>query len=167
MNRARHYSFLTGYERDNESGLDYAQSRYYSSTQGRFTSVDPENASANPIDPQSWNAYAYAPNNPLKYTDPDGRRFRVCDQDGKNCVNLSDEDFYKARREDERNGNTYTGNKDFYESGGVYVDGNLYYTCESRVEGADQQGVVELSLWNNNSLNSICWSAPSTITSPA
>ncbi len=32
---------------------------------------------------------------------------------------------------------------------------------------ADRQGVVELSLWNNNSSNSICWSAISTITSPA
>ena len=29
------------YERDNETELDYAQARYYSSTQGRFTSVDP------------------------------------------------------------------------------------------------------------------------------
>src|SRR5712692_6897377 len=30
-------------ERDNETGLDYSVNRYYSSTQGRFTSVDPEN----------------------------------------------------------------------------------------------------------------------------
>ncbi|HEX7958118.1 MAG TPA: LamG-like jellyroll fold domain-containing protein, partial [Pyrinomonadaceae bacterium] len=29
---------LTGYERDNETGLDYAQARYYASSQGRFTS---------------------------------------------------------------------------------------------------------------------------------
>jgi RHS repeat-associated protein len=35
---------FTGYERDNETGetgLDYAQARYYSSVQGRFTSSDP------------------------------------------------------------------------------------------------------------------------------
>lgn len=32
---------FTGYERDAESGLDYAQARYYSNLQGRFTSVDP------------------------------------------------------------------------------------------------------------------------------
>ena len=31
----------TGYERDDESGLDYAQARYYNSNHGRFTSVDP------------------------------------------------------------------------------------------------------------------------------
>ena len=80
---------FTGYERDNETGLDYAQARYYSSTQGRFTSVDPFNpilnkqASANPraagsefivwiSKPQRWNRYTYALNNPLRYLDQDG-----------------------------------------------------------------------------------------------
>jgi len=37
---------FTGYERDYSSGLDYAQARYYSSIQGRFTSVDPLLSSA-------------------------------------------------------------------------------------------------------------------------
>ena len=37
---------FTGYERDGESGLDYAQARYYSSAMGRFTGADPENAGA-------------------------------------------------------------------------------------------------------------------------
>ena len=36
----------TGYERDDESGLDYAQARYYNSQHGRFTSIDPLTASA-------------------------------------------------------------------------------------------------------------------------
>ena len=31
----------TGYEKDDESGLDFAQARYYNSSHGRFTSVDP------------------------------------------------------------------------------------------------------------------------------
>ena len=31
---------FTGYERDTETGLDFAQARYYSNTQGRFTSPD-------------------------------------------------------------------------------------------------------------------------------
>jgi RHS repeat-associated protein len=64
-------------ERDDETGLDYAQARYYSSTQGRFTSVDPGNFQAmrDLHDPQSWNAYAYVNNNPLGRTDPDGRGF--------------------------------------------------------------------------------------------
>ena len=32
---------FTGYERDTESGLDYAHARYYANMQGRFTSSDP------------------------------------------------------------------------------------------------------------------------------
>jgi len=31
---------FTGYEKDNESGLDFAQAWYYSSAHGRFTSAD-------------------------------------------------------------------------------------------------------------------------------
>jgi RHS repeat-associated protein len=61
-------------ERDNETGLDYFLARYYSSTQGRFTSPDPLSApaSAHPNLPQSWNLYTYVLNNPLKLVDPDG-----------------------------------------------------------------------------------------------
>ncbi|MGB5013812.1 MAG: hypothetical protein WBO68_07245, partial [Pyrinomonadaceae bacterium] len=32
---------FTGYERDNESELDFAQNRYYNSGHGRFTTTDP------------------------------------------------------------------------------------------------------------------------------
>jgi RHS repeat-associated protein len=60
------------YERDYETGLDYAQARYYSSTQGRFTSPDPLLASARPASPKTWNRYAYCGNNPLIYVDPSG-----------------------------------------------------------------------------------------------
>jgi RHS repeat-associated protein len=59
-------------ERDNETGLDYFINRYYSATQGRFTSVDPLMASGLAVDPQSWNRYAHVNNNPLRYTDEDG-----------------------------------------------------------------------------------------------
>lgn len=60
------------YERDDETGLDYAQARYYSSTQGRFTSPDPTLLSVNGFNPQSWNRYTYVLNNPLLYVDPLG-----------------------------------------------------------------------------------------------
>jgi RHS repeat-associated protein len=62
-------------ERDTETGLDYFLARYCSNLQGRFTSVDPDNAQArnNLSDPQGWNAYAYVGNKPLTKTDPDGR----------------------------------------------------------------------------------------------
>ncbi len=63
---------FTGYERDQETGLDFAQARYFSSAQGRFTAIDPLLASGSPGGPQSWNRYSYALNNPLRYTDPTG-----------------------------------------------------------------------------------------------
>lgn len=57
-------------ERDNETGLDYFISRYYSSVQGRFTSADALLGKRR--DPQSLNRYAYVLNNPLKFIDPLG-----------------------------------------------------------------------------------------------
>jgi hypothetical protein len=46
--------------------------RYYSSSLGRFMAVDPSSESIVLTDPQSWNRYAYAANNPMRYVDPDG-----------------------------------------------------------------------------------------------
>lgn len=63
---------FTTYERDTETGLDFAQARYYSSKHGRFTSVDPLMASASAVAPQTWNRYAYVGNNPLNIIDPTG-----------------------------------------------------------------------------------------------
>jgi RHS repeat-associated protein len=63
---------FTSKERDSESGLDYFGARYYSSTTGRFTGVDPLMGSADVAMPQTWNRYAYALNNPMNIIDPDG-----------------------------------------------------------------------------------------------
>ncbi len=66
---------FTGKERgdaDGEFGLDYFGARYYSGAQGRFTGPDPLLASAKLTNPQSWNRYSYAFNNPLRFTDPTG-----------------------------------------------------------------------------------------------
>jgi len=66
---------FTGYERDGESGLDFAQARYYNSKVGRFTTTDPiffQTMMA--IDPQRFNLYGYGRNNPLKWVDPEGER---------------------------------------------------------------------------------------------
>lgn len=60
------------YERDSVTGLDFVQARYYSSVQGRFTSVDPLISSGRPSSPQSWNRYSYVGNHPLELTDPTG-----------------------------------------------------------------------------------------------
>jgi RHS repeat-associated protein len=63
---------FTLYERDDETGLDYAQARYYANCQGRFTTPDPLLSSGDVASPQSWNRYAYAFNSPLVNTDPFG-----------------------------------------------------------------------------------------------
>lgn len=61
---------FTGKERDQETGLDYFGARYFSGAMGRFTSPDPSLGSAHLTELQSWNRYAYAYNNPLRYNDP-------------------------------------------------------------------------------------------------
>ena len=83
---------FTGYIRDMETELDYAQARYYNKKLGRFYSVDPENAGANQNKPQSWNAYSYSINNPYRYTDPSGEKYRYCNTENV-CVEYSDEEF--------------------------------------------------------------------------
>src|SRR5262249_27342976 len=51
---------FVGYERDNETSLDFVQARYYSSTQGRFTGVDPFNPVLT-IGQRGLNVYLYQP----------------------------------------------------------------------------------------------------------
>jgi RHS repeat-associated protein len=86
------YKF-TGKERDSESGLDYFLARYYASAMGRFMSPDDFWKDSSVRDPQSWNKYAYARNNPLRYIDPTGEEATVstqCNQEKKTCqVNVS------------------------------------------------------------------------------
>jgi RHS repeat-associated protein len=61
---------FTQKERDNETGLDWFDSRYFSSSQGRFTS--PDSYGGRLVNPQTLNLYSYVKNNPLKYVDPTG-----------------------------------------------------------------------------------------------
>ena len=103
---------FTGKERDAESGLDYFQARYFSGAGGRFTSVDPENAGADPADPQSWNGYAYARNNPLLYVDPLGLEPRYsyeCTSGGNsNCLTNAERRILEttAKNRNEKSGRT-------------------------------------------------------------
>jgi RHS repeat-associated protein len=83
------YQF-TGKERDGETGLDDFGARYYASNMGRFMSPDPLLASATLENPQSWNRYSYALNNPLRLTDPEGLYASPaynCDKDHSSCLN--------------------------------------------------------------------------------
>ena len=63
------YKF-TQHERDPESGLDHTLYRQLSSAQGRWLSPDP--AGGSPSNPQSWNRYPYAGNDPANGVDPSG-----------------------------------------------------------------------------------------------
>lgn len=66
---------FTGYEHDDETKLEFAQARYHSTVQGRFTSADPLLLSIDPSQPQSLNRYSYVINNPLNLTDPLGMMY--------------------------------------------------------------------------------------------
>jgi len=61
---------FTGQEEDDSTGLYYYGARYYDPQIGRF--VTPDWYVQAPGDPQSFNRYAYARNNPIRYTDPTG-----------------------------------------------------------------------------------------------
>ena len=63
---------FTGYERDDETGLDFAEARYYNDNHGRFTAVDPLIASGKSANPQTFNRYAYVMNRPMILIDPTG-----------------------------------------------------------------------------------------------
>ena len=117
----QNYKF-TGKERDAESNLDNFGARYDSSSMGRFTSPDPDNAGATNDAPQSWNAYSYVQNNPLNLTDPDGRVFcragndaerhngisEVCDVTDREFVN--DPSKYPGYSHRDYSWDTYAGN---------------------------------------------------------
>jgi RHS repeat-associated protein len=75
---------FTTYEHDSESGLDYANARFDSTSQGRFTSLDPLSGSIG--NPQSLNRYAYVMDDPINFADPTGTH---CDNSTGGCYSGS------------------------------------------------------------------------------
>ena len=63
---ANHYAML---DHDTTSDTDYAQYRQYANMQGRWLSPDPYHGSYKMRNPQSFNRYVYASNNPLARVD--------------------------------------------------------------------------------------------------
>lgn len=55
---------------DEETGLYYFGARYYDPVIGRF--IQPDTIIPNPYDPQAYDRYAYARDNPFEYVDPTG-----------------------------------------------------------------------------------------------
>lgn len=103
---------FTGKERDSESGNDYFAARYYASSMGRFLSPDPAGPwVADVSDPQSWNMYSYARNNPLINVD----------LFGYDCVYLND-----AGTGIDKNGiDTNSNSGECGHHGGYWVDGTF------------------------------------------
>jgi len=64
---------FTGYERDDETDLDFAEARMYESRLGRFSTTDPSRKSIIAAKPQSWHRYNYCFNNPLILVDKNGK----------------------------------------------------------------------------------------------
>ncbi|MFN9460172.1 MAG: RHS repeat-associated core domain-containing protein, partial [Acidobacteriota bacterium] len=59
------------YHRD-QTGLDYADQRYYNSAIGRFLSADPYEASGGATEPTSWGRGVYVHGDPVNFLDPSG-----------------------------------------------------------------------------------------------
>jgi RHS repeat-associated protein len=63
---------FTSYERDGETGSDYALNRQYAASTARFNQADPYDGSYDATGPQSLNRYSYTQNDPANLIDPTG-----------------------------------------------------------------------------------------------
>ncbi|MBK7706177.1 MAG: hypothetical protein IPJ30_10435 [Acidobacteria bacterium] len=77
---------FTTYQRDEESGLDFAEARMYQNRHGRFTAVDPLLASGKSANPQTFNLFVYVTNRPTSLTDPSG----LCPPEEQPCMTDAD-----------------------------------------------------------------------------
>ncbi|WP_078579214.1 T7SS effector LXG polymorphic toxin [Salipaludibacillus agaradhaerens] len=71
LDGAHHYSY-TGLPYDKETGLYYAQARYYMPNTGRFISED--SWEGHMLHPNTTNPYPYVVNQPMTYTDTSGQK---------------------------------------------------------------------------------------------
>jgi RHS repeat-associated protein len=138
------YKF-TGKERDTESGLDYFGARYYASSMGRFMSPDPSGLYyADQTNPQSFNLYAYALNNPLKFIDPTG--LTICNW-GHSDNNTGAAD-----------GNDYDDDEDCVKDGGklvqnfdtVNVNPDNSGNSEQDMVNAGVTTILQYQTWSGN-----------------
>ena len=89
-NQEKHH--FTSYERDGESGIDYAVNRHYAPSVGRFMRVDPHRGDCSRANPQSANLYSYVENNSVNRSDPLGLTWRLvgcttyADGPGRSCT---------------------------------------------------------------------------------
>jgi RHS repeat-associated protein len=120
---------FTGYQKDDETQQNFAEARYYNPTHGRFTTVDPLLASGKSLNPQSYNRYVYAGNNPTLRIDPNGQ------------------DWYVSSRA--KLFNTTSGEKVVYQWNG---GGDLVRSHVVWANSGDFRGWVALNPWENQAM---------------
>jgi RHS repeat-associated protein len=125
---------FTGYEKDSETSLDFAEARMYENRHGRFTAVDPLMASGNAADPQTFNRYVYVGNCPLIITDPTGEIWtqRKTKFNGKEVWAYT---WY----------NTYDDYKTAYDQ-----DNSIQITTQFLFENANGAGWISLDKFSRN-----------------
>jgi RHS repeat-associated protein len=140
------YKF-TGKERDSESGLDNFGARYNASTMGRFVSPDPVMVSwRRMLNPQIWNSYSYAGNNPLRFVDPSGEELvplgqHTDDEIKKRTKEINQELKNKDLTKDQKSALKGERNTLSLEKQGNQVVGNLL----SKLDQNSQRNGLQLS----------------------
>jgi len=128
---------FTGHERD-DANLDYMHARYYLPYTGRFLSVDPViDVKKALVEPQRWNRYAYVTNNPLRYTDPDGkeRQMPFCVQHPAQCS------------ADELNGRAPAGNQVFVAAAVFGAPVAVGAVAEAGLFALAKEGLAAAGTW--------------------
>jgi RHS repeat-associated protein len=130
---------FTGYEKDPEIDLEYANARMFENLYGRFTSPDPLLLSGRVGNPQTWCRYVYSRNNPLTFIDPSGLyEFAAnASEDEKKKFRQALQDVEKARDEYKVGSTKYNRLNDVIKAYG----GEVIKDANGKVISGDQNGV--------------------------
>lgn len=153
---------FTGYQKDNETGLDFAEARYYNNAHGRFTAVDPLLASGKSADPQTFNRYSYTGNNPIRRVDPLGLIWLT--NDGGNNYTWVDDKYYKSKEGQKKYKGWTNGNGAEYVLGSVDVE--EYKKWIGSTVRNNEDGSLSLIKWKENVETPSVSAAPEDTTKP-
>jgi RHS repeat-associated protein len=116
---------FTGYEKDKETGLDFAEARYYDNKYGRFTAVDPLLASGKSNNPQTFNRYTYTMNQPTTMTDKSGLQAAWAFRDRNGGTDI---EFLKDIAQANKLGDTQFGKATGFVPWKQWAGGNFWLT---------------------------------------
>jgi len=99
--------------------------------------------------PQTLNLYAFAGNNPLSNVDPDGHNYTLCDMNGNNCQDVTDDQYNNWLKANPNISVSASGQ--FY---GTDADGNSYTAgTASYYNEQDQQGAAMIGFGGMGMVN--------------